>query len=81
MSDERSIDIRVASAREKGFVLHEAGEIVAALSTAREVADWLQQRLEAVQPEVTGEVVDMPNVARRDATRSRSFMSRVRGNE
>ena len=81
MSDERSIDIRISSARERGFVVHEAGEVVAALTSAREVADWLQQRLEAVQPEATGEVFEMPNVARREATKGRSFMSRVRGNE
>lgn len=82
MTDERSvIDIRISSAREKGFVLHEAGEIVAALTSAREVADWLQQRLEAVQPETTGEVVDLPNMYAARETKSRSFMSRVRGNE
>lgn len=79
MSDERSIDIRISSAREKGFVLHEAGEIVAALTSAREVAEWLQDRLEATQPETTGEVVDMPNMMRREATKSRSFMQRVKG--
>lgn len=81
MTDERSVDIRISSAREKGFVVHEAGEVIAALTSAREVADWLQQRLEAVQPEAA-EVVDMPNVARRqNATLSQSFMSRVRRSE
>lgn len=81
MTDERSVDIRISSAKERGFVLHEAGEVVAALTTAREVADWLQQRLEAVQTETTGEVLNMPKVARRQATLSQSFMSRVRGSE
>lgn len=78
---ESSIDIRISNARERGFVIHEAGDIVAALTTAREVADWLQVRLEAVQPEATGDVVDLPNVARRDSTKTRGFMRSLRGTD
>ena len=57
---DRGLDIRITAASERGFVVHEAGEIVAALSTASEVASWLEDRLRNVQPEPQAEVLTMP---------------------
>lgn len=55
----RSIDIRISAAAEKGFVIHEAGEIVAAFTSRAEVAQWIEDRLGEVDGEVERERRDI----------------------
>ena len=68
---ERNADIRISSATEAGFCIWEGGEIVAALTSRSEVAEWIERRLGHVPGELDREeqdrqqtVVDMPNVMR-----------------
>lgn len=68
----RAIDIRISAAAERGFVVHEAGEIVAAFTSRAEVAQWIEDRLGLVDGEVDRERQDMadtiesfPNVLQR----------------
>ncbi len=72
----RSIDIRISAAAEKGFVIHEAGEIVAAFTSRAEVAQWIEDRLGEVDGEIDRERQDMadtvehfPNILRTDPKR------------
>lgn len=64
----RSLDIRITAASEAGFVVYEAGEIVAALSTAAELARWIEDAARDVdgakQPPAESDPVTMPNVVR-----------------
>lgn len=68
----RDLDIRIRAARERGFVVEEGGEVVAALTTRAEVAQWIEDRLGGVPGEREQEQQDMhdaveayPNVIRR----------------
>lgn len=68
----RVLDIRISAAAERGFVVHEAGEIVAAFTSRAEVAEWVEQRLGLVDGEIDRERRDIadtieafPNVVAR----------------
>lgn len=72
----RHLDIRIGAAVEKGFVIHEAGEIVAAFTSRAEVAQWIEDRLGLVDGEIERErqdisdtVHDFPNILRTDPKR------------
>ncbi len=72
----RHLDIRISAAAEKGFVIHEAGEIVAAFTSRAEVAQWIEDRLGLVDGEIERErqdisdtVQEFPNILRTDPKR------------
>jgi DNA-binding transcriptional MerR regulator len=67
----RDLDIRIRAAKDRGFVVEESGEAVAALTTRSEVAQWIEDRLASVEGELDREradieqtIEDMPNVIR-----------------
>lgn len=63
----RSLDIRITAASSVGFVVHEAGEIVAAFSTPAELARWVEDAARDADGEaqiVEPEQVTMPNVVK-----------------
>lgn len=61
-----TLDIRVRSAKEGGYLIEEAGEVIACRTTIEEVADWMRdrERPEGVPAPVSDEVEDFPNVLR-----------------
>lgn len=74
---KRALDLRVSAARDTGFVVWEAGEAIAALTSRAELADWLYERLGSIPGErereardlaateaALGNVERFPNVAR-----------------
>lgn len=80
----RDIDIRISAATDRGFAIHEGGQLVAALTTRAEVAEWIEDRLASVPGEVEREQQeieqaqqDFPNVVRA-RTGPRGFFSRGR---
>jgi len=78
----RDLDIRIRAAKERGYIVEEAGEVVAAFSTVDEVADWMKER-ERHGDDKSGsytvvETEKFPNVVR-ERTEPRSLLQRVRG--
>ena len=80
----RDLDVRISAAGQVGFVVWEAGAIVASLTSRAEVADWIEQRLGIVPGEREREDADraaysnverMPNIAqpRTEKRRGRFF--------
>lgn len=59
----RSIDIRVSAASERGFVIMEAGEVVAAFTSRAEVAQWIEDRLGEVDGEIERERQDIEDTS------------------
>lgn len=92
LPNRRHLDLRIAAATHVGFTIWEGGEIVAALTSRAEVAQWLEERLGAIPGEHEREARDfdamqaalanverMPNVAQRARTeppRPRTFFGR-----
>lgn len=88
----RALDIRISSGTEVGFLVWEAGQVVAALTSRVEVADWLEHRLGSIPGErereardlastqaAFGNVERMPNVAQSPPavpSRSRGYFKR-----
>lgn len=72
MSDApRELDIRISAASQTGFCIWEAGVVVAAVTSAAEVAEWVERRLRTLPGEREREAQDMadtlhsmPNVIR-----------------
>lgn len=48
---ERALDLRITTGSQIGFVVWEAGEVTAALTTPQELADWIEQRLRSLPGE------------------------------
>lgn len=59
----RSIDIRISAASERGFVIMEAGEVVAAFTSRAEVANWIEDRLGEVDGEIDRERQDIEDTS------------------
>lgn len=67
----RELDIRINAATEVGFAVWEAGRMVASVTSAAEVAEWIERRLRTLPGEREREAQDMadtlhsmPNVIR-----------------
>lgn len=62
----RDLDINIRAASEHGFVVTEAGEIIAGISTAAELARWVEAKASGgeVMPQISGESepITLPNV-------------------
>lgn len=65
----RETDLRITAGLEVGFCVWEAGEVVAALTSASELAEWIERRLGKVPGEAERESRDraeaieaLPNV-------------------
>jgi len=54
----RALDIRISAAADIGFIVHEAGEAVAAFTTRAELANWIEDRLGQLPGEVEREQRD-----------------------
>ena len=65
----RDFEIRISAASDKGFAIHEAGILVAALTTRAEVAQWIEDRL--------GEVPGEREQERQDIQDTRETFPRV----
>lgn len=78
MSDEaseRKLSLRIEAADDLGFVIWDAGRIVAALTSRAEVANWLEERLgslpgerERESAEIAAVRADLPNIIRPETT-------------
>lgn len=80
----RSLDIRITAARETGFVVWEAGDVVAAFANPQELAVWVEQRGMQVAGEAEQMAADlsMPNVISRPRTQpKRPWLRGVIGGE
>jgi hypothetical protein len=71
----RHVDLRVAAARDVGFAIYEAGEIVAAVTSRAEVAEWIERRLGLLPGELEREAVDFE--ATREAMANVELMPQV----
>jgi len=61
----RQLDIRINAASETGYVVWENGEIVAGVSSAAELARWVEDRarqLDGEHEDISADPVTMPNV-------------------
>ena len=81
----RSFDIRITAARETGFVVWEAGEVIAAFANPQELAVWIEQRGMQVAGEAEQMAADLdglPNIVSRPRTQpKRPWLRGVIGGE
>lgn len=75
---ERALDIRITAGVDVGFVVWEAGEVLAALTSRVELAEWIETRLGLVAGEQEREAAEraeydqtMPRIIRPDPKRTR----------
>lgn len=54
----RTVELRVSAGRDVGFVIWEAGEVAAALTSRAEVAEWIERRLGLIPGETERERQD-----------------------
>ena len=73
---DRKMSLRIEPAATKGFIIWEAGEIVAGLSTRAEVANWIEDRLGSIPGEQEQEAADLvalredlPNITKLERSR------------
>ena len=79
MSDSpRLLDIRVNAATHVGFVIWEAGVVVAALTSAAELGEWIERRARELPGEIEREAADeyetrrtMPKIVAEEKAKSR----------
>jgi hypothetical protein len=75
MTNTRETDLRITAPPERGFVVWEGGEVLAAFGSRIDLAEWLAQRLGSLPGEREREARDF--AAWRDATRNVEDMPRV----
>lgn len=81
MTTRKDLDIRIAAGLDCGFVIWEAGNVIAGLGTREEVAMWIERRLRDVAGELPRPPEEpMPDVIRREQSRRGGILKVFTGN-